>query len=349
MERDKPSRRRFLDAAFGRPVDRPPVWLMRQAGRYLPEYRAVREKIGFLDLTENVERAVEVTLQPFRRFGMDGVVFFSDILTPFPGLGLELKLEEGGPWIGNPVRTRADVDRLRRFDPHRDTPFVPEIHRALARELGETAATIGFAGAPFTLASYAVEGSGSKSFVRTKTLMRREPAVFAALLDRLADTAADHLTAQIEAGASAVQLFDTWAGELGRGDWERFAAPALRRLLERLPRRGAVPVVYFASGSAHLVDALATLPVDVLSIDAKLPLSEARRRAPRKALQGNVDPSILLGSPADVREAALEARREAGPLGHVLNLGHGILPPTDPACVGAFVEAARAPLSDPVT
>jgi uroporphyrinogen decarboxylase len=336
-----PSRKRFVDAAFSRPTDRPPVWLMRQAGRYLPEYREIRKKLRFLELCADVPGAVEVSMQPFRRFQMDGVILFSDILIPLPPMGLEVQLDEGGPKLPHPVRTAADVARLRGLDPHEGTRFVPEILKALKKEVDGKAAVLGFCGAPWTLATYAVEGGSSKSFIALKTMMHREPKVLADLLDKLADACGDYLAAQIEAGADAVQVFDTWAGELSREDYDRFARPATERLLARLPKRGQVPVILFASGSPHLVESLARTTADVLSIDWKLPLDEARRRAPGKALQGNVDPGVLLGTPAGVASAVARVRRAAGPTGHIVNLGHGILPPTPPENVGAFVEAAR--------
>jgi uroporphyrinogen decarboxylase len=317
---------------------------MRQAGRYLPEYREVRKRLKFLDLCADVPSAIEVTLQPFRRFAMDGIVIFSDILIPLPAMGLGIRLDEGGPEIPEPVRTAADVERLHGFDPEKETSFVLEIHRGLKREVHDEAATIGFCGAPWTLATYAVEGAGSKSFPAVKTLMHRDPAVLEALLAKLADAVGDYLAAQIRAGADVVQVFDTWAGELSRADYDRFARPATERLLARLPRRGEVPVILFASGSSHLIDSFAKMPVDVVSVDWKLPLDEARRRAPGKVLQGNVDPGVLLGTPEGVTAAVLAARRAAGPVGHIVNLGHGILPPTPPENVAAFVSAARLPL-----
>ncbi len=340
-EAKRPSRERFLAAAFARPVDRPPVWLMRQAGRYLPEYREVRKRLKFLELCADVPSAVEVSMQPFRRFGMDGVILFSDILIPLPPMGIPVELDEGGPRLPQPTRSADDVARLHGFDPNRETAFVPAIHRALRAEVGGRAATIGFCGAPFTLATYAIEGGSSKSFVNVKTLLHREPRVVERLLNLLADACGIYLAAQIEAGADVVQVFDTWAGELSREDYDRFAAPATERLLSHLPRRGEVPVILFASGSAHLIESLAKSQADVLSIDWKLPLSEARKRAPGKSLQGNVDPGLLLGDKAAVAQAVRRARQVAGPLGHIFNLGHGILPPTPPENVQAFVAAAR--------
>jgi uroporphyrinogen decarboxylase len=340
-----PSRQRFVDAAFSRSVDVPPVWLMRQAGRYLPEYREVRKGLAFLDLCANVAGAVEVSMQPFRRFGMDGVILFSDILIPLPPMGIEVKLDEGGPRLPSPIRSASDVMKLRTFDPLVGTKFVPEILKALKAEVAGRAAVIGFCGAPWTLATYAIEGGGTKSFAETKKMMHGEPKTLEALLARLADSCGDYLAAQIEAGADVVQVFDSWAGELSRADYDRFARPATERLLAKLPRRGAVPVILFASGSPHLIDSFAQMPADVISVDWKLPLGEARRRANGKALQGNVDPGVLLGPREGVTAAVLEARRSAGAGGHIVNLGHGILPPTPPENVAAFVEAARRPLA----
>lgn len=338
------SRQRFIDAAFGRPVDVPPVWLMRQAGRYLPEYREVRKNIKFLDLCADVGQATEVSMQPFRRFGMDGVILFSDILIPLPPMGLAIELDERGPRILSPVRSKEDVDHLSPFDPEEKTPFVPAILRSLKREVDGRAAVIGFCGAPWTLATYAIEGGTSKSFTSIKTMMYRNPEILDALLLKLADACGLYLAAQIAAGADAVQVFDSWAGELSRADYDRFARPATERLMSHLPRRGEVPVIHFASGSPHLIESFAKLPADVLSIDWKLPLDEARRRAPGKSLQGNVDPGVLFGPRDAVTAAVHRVRREAGPGGHIVNLGHGILPPTPAENVGAFVTAAHQPL-----
>ncbi len=317
---------------------------MRQAGRYLPEYREVRRRLKFLELCADVPSAIEVTLQPFRRFGMDGIVLFSDILIPLPPMGIEIRLEDEGPQIPQPVRTAGDVERLHGFDPERETTFVLEILRGIKRDVRDEAATIGFCGAPWTLATYAVEGGSSKSYAAVKAMMHRAPKVLEELLAKLADACGDYLAAQILAGADVVQIFDTWAGELSRADYDRFARPATERLIGRLPRRGEVPLIHFASGSCHLIDSFARLPVDVVSVDWKLPLDEARRRAPAKALQGNVDPAVLLGTPEGVAAEALAARKAAGPTGHILNLGHGILPSTPPENVAAFVAAASAPL-----
>src|SRR5215813_2811510 len=220
---------RLLEACFGRPVDRPPVWMMRQAGRYLPEYRKVRERLGFLELCRDVDLAAEVSLQPFRRFEPDGVIFFSDILVPAAAMGARVVFEDGGPELPEPVRDDAAVSRLHRFDPASEIPFTGEILGRLAREVGDRAAVLGFCGAPWTLSSYLVEGGGSRSFAAIKTMMLREPRTLRRLLDLAADVAGDVLSYQIASGAKAVQLFDTWAGELTVEDYREWALPAVAR------------------------------------------------------------------------------------------------------------------------
>jgi uroporphyrinogen decarboxylase len=260
-------------------------------------------------------------------------------------MGLPIELDERGPRILTPVRSKEDIDKLNLFDPTEKTRFVQEILRTLKREVDGRAAVIGFCGAPWTLATYAVEGGTSKSFTTVKTMMWKEPELLDALLAKLADACGPYLAAQIAAGADVVQVFDSWAGELSRETYDRFVKPATERLLSHLPERGKVPVIHFASGSPHLIESFAQLSADVLSIDWKLPLDQARLRAAGKSLQGNVDPGVLFGSPESVRQAVLRVRHQAGPEGHIVNLGHGILPPTPPESVAAFVDAAHQPLS----
>ena len=346
MTPSSPSAKRFLDACFGNPVDRPPVWMMRQAGRYLPEYRRVRESVSFLELCRTPERAVEVSLQPFRRFAPDAVIFFSDILVPVAAMGAPVEFGETGPHLPEPVRSAVDVDRLRGFDPSAELGFVGQILSALREEVGENAAVLGFAGAPWTLATYLVEGGGSKSFAAIKQMMGREPRTLRRLLDRLADGIGDVLSYQIESGAQAVQLFDTWAGELSAEDYRAWAYPPLRRAIERIRRRGA-PVILYVNGSGHLLEAMAQSGADVLSIDWRIDLREARRRAPGKPLQGNLDPGILLGTPEEVSRRTRRMIAETGGVRHVVNLGHGVLPATPIECAHAFFEAVRAVSSQP--
>ncbi len=332
---------RFLDASFGRPVDRPPVWMMRQAGRYLPEYRAVRERVSFLQLCRDPDLAAEVSLQPFRRFQPDGVIFFSDILVPVAAMGARVDFGDGGPELPEPVRTAGDVTRLHRFDPSREIAFTGKILATLAREVGEEAAVLGFAGAPWTLASYLVEGGTSRTFAGIKQLMGNDPGTLHRLLDLLSDVVADVLSYQIESGARAVQLFDTWAGELTVRDYRVWALPAAERAISRIRTNGA-PVILFVNGCSHLLEAMAESGADVLSVDWRVELSEARRRIPRLALQGNLDPGILLGPPDEVSARTRDLVAETGGLAHIVNLGHGVLPPTPIESVEAFFEAVRS-------
>lgn len=337
-----PSAGRLIDACLRRPVDRPPVWMMRQAGRYLPEYRKVRERATFLQLCRNPDLAVEVSLQPFRRFSGDGVIFFSDILVPVEAMGVRVDFGDGGPDLPEPVRTAADVARLSRFDPSEGIAFTGQILSALRREVDGRAAVLGFTGAPWTLASYLVEGGGSRSFAAIKTMMGRDPETLRSLLDLLADVVADVLSYQIESGAQAVQLFDTWAGELASEDYRRWALPAVTRVISQVRRRGA-PVILFINGCAHLIEDMAGSGADVLSVDWRVPLGQARRRAPALALQGNLDPGALLGTPEEVARRTRALVAETGGVAHVVNLGHGVLPSTPIECVQAFFDAAREP------
>ena len=333
---------RFLAACGRRPLDRAPVWMMRQAGRYLPEYRAVRERVDFLTLCKTPELAAQVSLQPIERFGMDACIVFSDILIPVEAMGVPVSFGDAGPQLDRRIRDRADVDALRVPDPAEAMPFVMEALRLTRRALLDRAALVGFTGAPFTLASYMIEGGGSKNFAATKTLMYSEPATFHALLAKLADTAAAYAAAQAAAGAQAIQVFDTWAGELEPRAFEEFALPYQTRVIERI-RESGVPAILYVNGSAGVIELMARSGADVLSIDWRLDLSEARARVgDHVALQGNVDPAILLSTPANVTEAAFAALDAAGPVGHILNLGHGILPQTPIACAAAFVEAPKA-------
>ncbi len=334
---------RMLRACRGEPVDRPPVWLMRQAGRYLPEYRRVREGVPFLEMCRDVERAVEVSLQPWRLLGVEAVILFSDIMVPLLGMGVELDFAPG-PVVAHPVRSPADVEALRPVDPRDGVPYVFEILRTLRRELAAARIPLlGFAGAPFTLAAYLVEGRGSRHFAGLKRMMYREPALLRALLARLTDATVAYLNAQIDAGAQVVQLFDTWAGLLSPADYQAWVLPAHREIAAKLDRRRA-PLILYVNDGAHVLDAMIESGADVLSLDHRLDLAEAARRVGRRAsVQGNLDPCALAAPPqriaAWVRELA-EAARPAR--GHVLNLGHGCLPDTPVEGVRAFVEAAKA-------
>jgi len=336
---------RMLRACRGEPVDRPPVWLMRQAGRYLPEYRAVRAGIGFLDMCRDVERAVEVSLQPIRLVGSEAVVFFSDIFVPVAGLGVALEFEPG-PTLAEPIRTRAQVEALARRDPRETVPYVFEILRRLRRALAaERIPLIGFAGAPFTLATYLVEGQGdpTRSYPNLRRLMREEPALVEALLERLAELTVAYLNAQIEAGAQVVQLFDTWGGALDAAEYERWLLPGTRALAAAVKRADA-PLIHYTNDAPHLLDLTLEIGADVLSIGAAVDLAGAARRAGRRAsLQGNLDPRELTRGKAHIFARVKEIAEAARPArGLILNLGHGCLPDTPVEGVRAFTDAARA-------
>jgi uroporphyrinogen decarboxylase len=332
----------LLRALRGEEVERTPVWLMRQAGRYLPEYRAVRAQAGgFLTMVQDPELAAEVTLQPVRRFHVDGAILFSDILLPLEAMGMELRFDEGGPSLPQPLRTRADVQALVPGDPSATLAYVGRALQLVAAGLPEDVTLLGFAGAPFTLASYAVEGGTSKSFLELKKLMVREPELWDDLMERLASMVAAHLAFQADCGAEALVLFDTWASTLTRDDYRRYALPWTERVVAALGTR--VPLVLFAGQAEHLFEDLCALAPAAVAVDQRMDLAQAFERARgRCALQGNLDPGVLLATPAEVTRRTrglLDSVR--GRRGHVLNVGHGVLPATDPDCVAAFVACAR--------
>ena len=333
---------RFLRACRGEPVDRPPVWLMRQAGRYLPEYRAARAGVSFLEACRDVDRAVEISLQPLRLVGTEAVILFSDIFIPVLGMGVDLDFSPG-PVIAAPIRTLADVEKLAVADPRGTVPYVFEILRRLRIEIAaEQVPLLGFAGAPFTLAAYLVEGKGSKDFGALKRMMYREPALLHALLERLTEMTVAYLNAQIEAGAQAVQLFDTWAGLLSAADYREWILPTHQAIARRL-HRDAAPLIVYVNGGAHVLDAMIEAGADVLSLDWRVDFAEASRRIGKRAsVQGNLDPCALAAEPARIA-AWVRELRDAGRAarGHVLNLGHGCLPETPVEGVRAFTDAAR--------
>ena len=316
---DKEQTPLLLRALAGEPVDRPPVWFMRQAGRYLPEYRALRAEHDFLTLCHDPVMATEVTLQPLRRYPLDAGIVFSDILLPLASMGASLQFIPGrGPVIDNPVRSRADIEALRSFDPVRDLPAPLETLSMCAAQADVP--VLGFAGAPFTMACYLVEGGGSRTWNATKSLMWADPDAFGVLLDRLADAVGDHLQAQIEAGAAAVQLFDTWAGALAPEDYRRWALPAAQRALARV--QGA-PRIYFTRDSAAFLPWLAETGADAIGLDWRIEIGAARSVLGSLPVQGNLDPS------------------DAGRCGHVFNLGHGITPDTPMDGVATAIDAVR--------
>jgi uroporphyrinogen decarboxylase len=319
--------------------------MMRQAGRFLPEYRKVREKYSFLEICKTPEVCTEVSLQPFRVVGVDAVIVFSDILIVAEAMGQPLDVPDSGPVLSNPVRDIAGVRALRDFDPERDTKFVGDAIRMICREAGPQVPVIGFAAAPWTLACYMIEGRTRGDISIAKRMLREEPALVRELLDRIAQATTLYLKSQIAAGASVIQVFDTWASELSREEYDSFELPATRAVVEALAGAG-VPRILFAKGSARHLESMAKSGADVLSVDWNTDLAEARRRlGERVALQGNVDPSLLLGPIEGVRSAAREAVEKTGGLGHILNLGHGILPTTPVENARAFVEAGQTALT----
>jgi len=334
---------RLLRSCRGEPVDRPPVWLMRQAGRYLPEYRRVREGVSFLELCRDVDRAVEVSLQPVELVGSEAVILFSDIFVPIAGMGVAMDFQPG-PVMAEPIRSSAQVEALRCPDPRESVPFVFEILRTLRRELeGPRVPLLGFAGAPFTLAAYLVEGRGSRDFSTLKRMLHREPALLRGLLARLTDLTVAYLNAQIEAGAQAVQLFDTWAGLLSPADYAEWVLPCHREIVAKLDRSRA-PLILYVGNGAHVLDFMLESGAEVLSLDWRVEMAEAARRiGSRAAVQGNLDPCALHAPPQAISGMVREIAAAAAPArGHILNLGHGCLPDTPVEGVRAFTEAARA-------
>jgi uroporphyrinogen decarboxylase len=321
--------------------------MMRQAGRYLPEYREIRAKHTFLEVCKTPELAVEVSLQPFRRLGVDAVIVFSDILIPAEAMGLKLELGDAGPNLPEPVRTKADVERLRLFDPEMETGFLAEAIRRIVREVGGDVPVLGFAAAPWTLACYMVEGRASEGFASVKSLLYHEPRTLHELLHRIAEATVPYLKAQIAAGAAAVQLFDTWCGELPLRDYEDFALPATQEIVSGLG--GKVPIIYYTKASNHLLPAVALSGANVLSVDWRVNLRELRdARGPRVALQGNVDPAVLFGPQEKIRRVTLETISALRGEGHILNLGHGILPNTPVENARLFIETGQqAVLQEP--
>jgi uroporphyrinogen decarboxylase len=326
----------FLRACRREPVPHTPVWFMRQAGRSLPEYRRLREDVGMLESCLRPDLVTEITLQPVRRYGVDAAILFSDIVLPVKAAGVDLDIKPGvGPVVADPVRSAADIERIPALDPDAVSPVADAVH-CLVAELGETP-LIGFAGAPFTLASYLVEGGPSRDYARTKALMYGDEATWHALAARLADIAITYLRVQIDAGVSAIQLFDSWAGSLSAVDYERYVLPHSQRVLASATD---VPRIHFGVDTGELLGLMAGAGADVVGVDWRVPLDAAVARVgPGVALQGNLDPATVFAPWPAVAERALDVlRRGAAAEGHIFNLGHGVLPDTDPDVLARLVE-----------
>ncbi len=339
---------RFLRACRREPVDTTPVWFMRQAGRYMSEYRALRERYSLLEICRSPELAVAVTLQPVNAIEVDAAILFSDLLIPFTPLGLDFDFVKGeGPSISNPIRNAADVDRLKRFEPRAALAPVLETIRLVRRELADRVPLIGFGGAPFTLAAYAIEGGPSTNYARTKAFMYAQPGAWHRLCEHFAVVISDYLTAQVEAGVQALQVFDSWAGALGRRDYREFALPHSARIFSALRRTG-VPVVHFGVGTSAILRDITEAGGDVIGLDWRLPLDEAWSAVGHdRAVQGNLDPALLLGPRERLVAGADDVlRRAGGRAGHIFNLGHGVLPNTpleEVQALASHVHSFRIP------
>jgi len=334
---------RFLRACKKQSVDCTPVWLMRQAGRYLNEYQEIRKKISFMELCKNPELACEVSLQPIRRFELDAAIIFSDLLVPVEAMGVEMDIiEQKGPVIFDPIRSKAAVDKLPLFEPEEETAYLLESIRLLDKELGGKVPVIGFAGAPFTIASYMVEGSHSRNYLYIKGLIYNQPATYDALMSKLCANLIGYLNAQINAGAKAVQVFDTWAGCLSPGDYEKHVLPYTRRVIEGITDK-SVPVIHYLNGNPALLDVLGQVGADIISLDWRVYLDEAWQKVGKEfGVQGNLDPAILFANPEEVENRVKDILTRANNQpGHVFNLGHGILPNTPVENVELLINAVH--------
>ncbi len=334
----------FLRAARGESTERAPVWIMRQAGRYLPEYRALRAEEAFFDVCRTPELAAEVTLQPIERFPLDAAIIFSDILVVPQAMGMSVQIVKGdGPRFDEPLQGPDDLQRLVDPDVQTELGYVFDALTLTRKRLRGRVPLIGFCGGPWTLMAYMIEGSGSKTFSRAKSWLFRHPSAAHELLDRLADILIEYLVAQIDAGAQAVQVFDSWAGLLGPDEYETFMVPSLQRIGRELAtQRPGTPRIVFARGAHHALDALAEAEFDVIGLDWTIRPSEARRIVGGRAvLQGNLDPCVLYAEPAVIRREVLRMLTEFGPTGHVANLGHGMNPDHDPERAGVFIDAVH--------
>ncbi len=336
----------LLRAARGEPVERPPVWMMRQAGRYMKVYRDLRDRHpGFRERSENADLSYEISMQPFHAFRPDGVILFSDILTPLPGIGIDFDIiESKGPIIEPPIRSREQVEALRPLDPAEALPFVGEVLGRLRQSVGNEAAVLGFVGAPWTLAAYAVEGRSSKNYAVIKAMAFREPELLHQLLGHLADAIATYVRYQIDSGAQVVQLFDSWAGQLSPIDYDVFAAPYQKRVIDQVKATHPdTPLILYISGSAGVLERMGRTGIDIVSLDWTVDMADGIARLPQHVgVQGNVDPGLLFGTPEAIRDRILDTVRKARGRRHILNLGHGILPGTPEENARVFFETGKA-------
>ncbi|MBD1850422.1 uroporphyrinogen decarboxylase [Leptolyngbya sp. FACHB-711] len=335
----------LLRAARGEVLNRPPVWMMRQAGRYMKVYRDLRDKYpSFRERSENPDIAVEISLQPWRAFRPDGVILFSDILTPLPGIGIPFDIiESRGPIIDPPIRSQEQIDKLTPLDPDASLPFIRQILQTLRGEVGNEAAVLGFVGAPWTLAAYAIEGKSSKDYTIIKSMAFSEPAMLHSFLGKIADSIATYACYQIDCGAQVVQMFDSWAGQLSPQDYKEFALPYQQRVVQQVKATHPdTPMILYISGSAGVLELMGQSGVDIVSVDWTVDMADARRRlGPNVGVQGNIDPCVLFGSQPFIRDRIIDTIKKAGNRGHILNLGHGILPKTPEENAAYFFETAK--------
>lgn len=336
---------RLLRAARGEELDRPPVWMMRQAGRYMKVYRDLRQKYPtFRERSENAELAAEISLQPFRAFQPDGVIMFSDILTPLPGVGIDFDIiESKGPIIDPPIRSQAQIDAIHEFDPEASVPFIRQILKLIKHEVKDQATILGFVGAPWTLAAYAIEGKSSKDYTVIKSMAYSEPKMLHSFLLKLAEAIAIYVRYQIDCGAQVVQIFDSWAGQLSPRDYEEFALPYEKLIVDRVKATHPdTPLILYINGSAGILDRLPKTGVDVISLDWTVDIAEARERIGHNiGVQGNLDPCVLFGKQDYIRDRILDVISKAGKKGHIMNLGHGILSTTPEENARFFFETVK--------
>ena len=333
---------RLLHACACRPVDATPVWLMRQAGRYLPEYRAIREKLSFVEMCMRPDIAAEVTLQPLRRFDLDAAIIFADILLPLEPMGIGFHFTpEDGPVIERPIRRAADLAGVHTIDAAADLQYVMDAIRLVRHELADRVPLIGFSGAPFTLASYIVEGGHSRNYTHVKKLMYDDPVTFGRLMSLISEVVVDYLLAQIAAGAQVVQLFDSWVGWLGPFDYEHLVLPHVRSVVDKVKGKGA-PVIYFGNGASAMLDHVATAGSEVIGVDWRIDIDRAWDQLGDVAVQGNLDPITLLGPTGAIEERVADIiARVGGRPGHIFNLGHGLVPQTPPDNVKYVIDAVH--------